>query len=393
MPFIPIPPIDFSALDIPKVTPTIEIRERLERRDNPDFQDATPDGRTNLLSRIRVGARAELNPRVRAEIRYQYAHDLAWTSARNFSREASDIDLAYVEIRDGETLTTVGRQKIAVGRQRLIGPLEWVNVPRSFDGVRVRHREYDAWAAQIGNGPGESRNQFLAGITRKDLVLGETSLFFKHDKVAAGTQDLATLAHTYNTTFGTTAVVVEGAAQAGRNFGRRHEAWALNARATQPLAAGVRGFIEASAASGGPSSGVSRTFDNLYPTNHPFYGLMDLQGWKNMNELALGIEYAPRPNLSMRVEYHGFGLRDARDAWYGAGGAPNRWSGGAFADPTGQSGRDVGRELDLEVTWHARPNTTVMAGLGVFTPGSFVRNVRGSADRQVWGFVQAQVRF
>jgi hypothetical protein len=393
MPIIPLPALDYAALDIPKLTPTFEIRERFERRDNPDFNAATADSRSHLLSRARLGVRAELSPDWRAEVRYQYAHELVWASARNFSRDASDIDLAYVEHRSGTTTTTIGRQKIAVGRQRLVGPLEWVNVPRSFDGIRVRHREYDAWTARIGNGPGESTNLALAAVSRRDPVWGETSLIYKHDQVPAGTIDIGTLSHSMAKNVQQFTFNFDGALQFGRNTGRRHEAWALHARASHPVAPRLRGFIEANAASGGSGPDVVNTFDNLYPTNHPFYGLMDLQGWRNMNELALGLEYAPRPELMVRLEWHGFGLRNARDAWYGASGAPNRWSGGLFADSSGQSGRDVGREVDLEVLWTANPRTAVAAGLGVFQPGRFVRNVAGASDRQVWGFVQVQYRF
>jgi hypothetical protein len=380
-------------MDLPRATPTLEVRDRFERRANPDFDDRTVDGRSDLFSRVRVGAKFDLALNWKAELQYQYSHDLVRGAARNYSTEASDANLAYIETRQRDWTVTVGRQKIAIGKQRLIGPLEWVNVPRSYDGVRLRNRNLDLWAARIGLGPVEPDNLVLAGATYKGSKLGETSLFAKHDKVSGRTIDIFSLDHLATKSIGGWNMEFEGVLQGGRNAGLRHEAWALHGRIARQVSKGVTGYVEANAASGGSNPSVSRTFDNLYPTNHPYYGLADLQGWRNMNELAVGLEIAPRKNLGLRLDWHTFSLRDPADAWYGASGAPNRWAGGVFRDPTGRSGRKVGSEIDLEVNWQANRMTGLQAGVGVFTPERFVRSVRGAGDRQVWAFVQMQYRY
>src|SRR5262249_3944731 len=152
--------------------------------------------------------------------------------------------------------------------------------------------------------------------------------------------DLTTLSHWYNRKCGEWTFDVEGAVQFGRNQGKDQRAWAVHAAVWHPLGPKTKGFLECNAASGGGNADTVFTFDNLYPTNHKFYGSMDLQSWRNMNELAAGVVHQFDPKTDAKAHWHSFTLRDAADAWYGAGGAPNKGAFGDFADPTGLSGRN-----------------------------------------------------
>ncbi|HEY0866961.1 MAG TPA: alginate export family protein [Fimbriimonas sp.] len=387
MPLFTLPPI---VLD--QIRPYVEIRERFERRENRDLNENTADNRSDLLSRFRVGATFSIAPSVTGELQYQYAHELIWTVPANASTDHSDVSLGYLRHQaDGETLT-LGRQKIALGSQRLIGPLEWSNVARSFDGVRFQTKNLDLWAAGVGVGFPRPRDARLAGAGYTSRY-GQTTLLAKWDRLAAGDQAIFTLDHLVSRNLREWNLEFEGALQAGDNAGRRQEAWALHARAGYRRIPNVTLYVEVNAASGGADEDVVRTFDNLYPTNHPFYGIMDLQGWKNMNEIALGVDYKPRADVTLKASWHKFTLRDSSDAWYGAGGGPNRFGANLFVDPTGRSGRDTGEEFDLEGVWNAAKSLTLSGGIAVFEPGAFVKNVSGSSDRQVWGFLQAQYRF
>lgn len=388
MPFFHLPPFDLQ-----KIKPTFEIRERYERRVDKDFDDATPDSRSDLFTRVRAGARFDLNSSVRAEIRYQFAQDLTWTDPLNFSTTNSDVDLAYIEAKHSGWMITVGRQKIALGQQRLIGPLEWSNYPRSFDAVRVRKGAFDAWISRIQLGPGEPDDLVLGAITRRDPRLGEASVIQKHDKSTGRVIDITTLDELVQKELDGFRLEFEGAAQFGHSAGRRQEAWALHARVGRTLSSDVQAFVEANSASGGGDADVSRTFDNLYPTNHPYYGLMDMQGWRNMNELVAGLDFSVTKSLGLRISGHLFSLRDVSDTWYAASGAANRFPGKVYQDPTGRSGRDVGRELDLEANWTVNKDSVLSAGLGLFNPGRFVERVRGSSDPQTWGYVSWSFRY
>lgn len=182
--------------------------------------------------------------------------------------------------------------------------------------------------------------------------------------------------------------------KAARRQGRTNRHGRIHLGVSKALGSGTRGFAELNAASGGGDADTVRTFDNLYPTNHNKYGISDLQGWRNMNELAVGVEFTPVKDAKLTASYRILRLADARDAWYGAGGAPNKRAGGVYVDPTGASGRNVGAEWNLDASYKLSSLWTVNGGLAVFTPGGFVKSVNGGhGDQQTWGYLQLSAKF
>ena len=149
---------------------------------------------------------------------------------------------------------------------------------------------------------------------------------------------------------------------------------------------------EVNAASGGSTSHVNRTFDNLYPTNHEVYGLADMTAWKNMEHIGFWLEHQPKTNLSIKAGYHYLWLRDPSDAWYNATSVVNKYSGGTFVDPSGTDGRFLGKEFDLVAGFQTKNWGTFSAGLALFQPGDFVRNVSGHADQQTFGYLQYTIK-
>ena len=62
-------------------------------------------------------------------------------------------------------------------------------------------------------------------------------------------------------------------------------------------------------------------------------------------------------------------------------------------DPTGAAGRDLGYEFDAESTWIVSPKATISAGIGVYAPGTFVRNLTGERRTQMFGYLQYLLKF
>jgi len=85
-------------------------------------------------------------------------------------------------------------------------------------------------------------------------------------------------------------------------------------------------------------------------------------------------------------------LDEARDAWYGAGGAPNLTAEGTpFIDVTGASGRSVGKEIDFSLNCAVSDRVKLLAGYSRFFPGDFVEAVNGGAgSSSEWFFLQSQ---
>lgn len=376
----------------PQVKFEAEARLRFERRLDRDFNEVRSDNRSDFLQRYRVGLRWTGDGPWSGVLQYQFAHNQAWTRQRNGSDESGDISLANFQWKqDGQTIT-VGRQRIILGSERLIGALEWVNTGRGFDAARYQNADWDIFAGRVGLQhplPGAAR----VGAASYRSQWGQSSLIYKHDKSAAGSINIWTLAHAYRRMYGEIEFDFEGAYQFGNNLGRTHQAWAYHLQVAKNLDANNHLQLEWNAASGGPSTGTSRTFDNLYPTNHKFYGVMDLFAWRNMNQAQLTYTHKPRKDLDIKARLSTAWLQDARDAWYQANGRPNAGPAGAFRDPAGLSGRNLGWEFDLEANWRRNPRESVSAGLGVFNPGGFVKKLAADDRAQVFFFVQYGIRF
>ncbi|MEQ1822176.1 MAG: alginate export family protein [Fimbriimonadaceae bacterium] len=399
-------PVHFQDIKV-NVKPYFDWRLRYERRLNRDFltnpsgtgtggsaPGSTDDDRTDLINRMRAGVEWNYGKEWSGEIQYQLASDSIRTSFSQTSDDFSDVNLAFAKYRHNNMSLTVGRQKINVGSERLLGTLEWSTAGRAYDGIRLQTGSWDAFAFKVGVALPKSNRTRVAGTTYKSSS-GLTQVYFKHDG-ANGTPDtdVWTLAHAWQKKFDKFTPEAEVAVQSGNSAGRSLRSWALHGSLSYQQSSKTRFFVELNAASGGGNADTSYTFDNLLPTNHKFYGSMDMQSWRNMEEVAFGVEHQFDPKFGAKLHWHKFGLRDASDGWYGAGGGINRGALGAFIDPTGASGKDVGSEIDFELSYKLNPRTSFAGGFGIFTPGNFIKARNGGvADKQTWMYLMGQIRF
>lgn len=374
-------------------TPTLEIRERYERRIERDFDAAVQDNRSNLLSRARIGISWTYGEATKGELRYQYAHDMLWRNQGNKSTEMSNIDLAYVEHKMGGSTLKIGRQRLPIGHGRLIEDSTWSNSGKSFDIARVTQGNISAFVGKVGVNSTSQRKVTLGGLTYKHPKAGLTFYSYKHDGATAGKTDIHTLDQDWDGQFGPVKANIEAAYQFGKNNGKDHRAWAYHGTFTGKTYGQYTPVIEVGAASGGNSATESTTFDNLWGAGHDKYGLLDMTGWKNMNKLAVGTEIALAKGWKSKVQWGSYSLRDKHDGWYNTGGSLNTHAGAPIRDVTGASGRYLGQELGFAITGSTSKNVTVSFGAGVFLPGSFIKKATGGGDRQHWGYTSIQYKF
>src|SRR5437667_11294105 len=69
-----------------------------------------------------------------------------------------------------------------------------------------------------------------------------------------------------------------------------------------------------------PFDGKHETFENLFPTNHKFYGYMDFISLQNIHDARGILQLKPHSQLSLAVEGHGFWLANTHDSFYSASG-------------------------------------------------------------------------
>src|SRR5205085_748066 len=110
-----------------------------------------------------------------------------------------------------------------------------------------------------------------------------------------------------------------GLAAAPRSQEQRAYAIILNGGYTFADAWGTpRVALEYAHASGdsNPADNKHETFENLFPTNHKFYGYMDFVSLQNIHDLRAIYSLKPHRQVSVSLEGHAFWLADTSDSFY-----------------------------------------------------------------------------
>ena len=303
------------------------------------------------------------------------------------------MSLGYVRYEPKNWWAELGRQKIVIGQERLVGPAEWTTLARSFDAALFGSGQWDIWAAKLGVANVKPETAKIATMTHTDAHWGQGSVIYKHDLAPKGSIDIYTFDYVAEHRLGWGTADGEGALQVGQDIGKTQQAWAYHLRYKVPILPKTTLSAEFNAASGGSTSDTNRTFDNLYPSNHDQYGLADLTAWRNMNDLAFVAQNQSLRDLTFKAEYHIQSLRDPSDGWYNAAGGVNPRVGGTFVDATGSSGRGLGDEFDLIATYKMKKWGTFQGGIGFFDPGDFVKNLSGHGSQQIYGYLQYQIKY
>lgn len=394
----------------PRIALGGQLRLRPEYRNRLRGAADDADGFVGQRARASVAVDAS---RVRALVEVQDAR--TWGAEASTVSNDGNVDLhqAYIALPDlgwhGLSLT-VGRQELSYGDQRLIGALDWATTARSFDGGVVRYAgkagSADLLAALVNDRRTAARGsgdlvlsglyaRFLRGRVGRELDAYVLNLSDGARIVGeAGGQDTLRV-----TTLGLRAryarptgveVSGEGAYQAGHRGPDGHSAHAFTATAGYVFGSRFHPTLrlgwDRASGDGDPRDGRSREFNNLFPTNHIYYGYADLLGWRNMDDVRGSFVLAPREGHQLSLDVHALRLTEARGAWKDAGGEV------LGRDPSGQSGRHVGDELDLLYRFPLRKDLIVLLGYSAFFPGAFADRVRG-AGTQSFGYAQVLFKF
>lgn len=137
-----------------------------------------------------------------------------------------------------------------------------------------------------------------------------------------------------------------------------------------------------------PDDGVHETFDGIFgAVDLYYYGSMNVLPWMNLEDYQVTFSVKPWKSLTLRLDHHLYRLAESEDAWYWSSGKPAR------QDPTGDSGSDLGQELNLVAQWQANKNLQLFTGYGHLFTGDFIRNTPGSDRDADWFFFQGTYRF
>jgi hypothetical protein len=398
-------------------------RLRFEYRDNNfDFNDSL-DSLTDdawLLQRARIGIKVKPTSWLTFYAQGQDTREFFADRPNIIGQlgaegdDSFDLRQGYIEIGDPKKFSfKLGRQVLSYGDERLVGGLEWVNQARVFDAAKLQYTA-DKWSVSaftssvVSAVDGEfnksdwidsdaTRDQFFSGVyfstTWLDVQTTDVYAFHLSENSATGDTNFATLGTRVKADpkkLGGFDYELEAALQFGDVKGKDLSAFAAHAGAGYVWQNDwkPRVFFEYNYATGdaNPADGETETFQNLFPTNHKFYGYMDVFSWQNMHNPAISFSCQPHKTVTARLDYHMFWLDETADAWYRANGVTQVRKPDAAADSY------VGSEIDLTLTYKPMKQLSFIAGYSYFFTGDYLSQSGANDDAQ-FAYVGAQLDF
>ncbi len=398
-----------------------EFRFRMEAETNKAFGATEPAQDTFTLYRYMLHADLKYRQSFRVFVQGVAAFDEDRDLARRgIDENRWDLQQLFFDLRIlGEDLPLTlraGRQELQYGAQRWVSPLDWANVRRRFDGVKLFAKgqtwDVDLWwmkPVDIGQVQRKQRDRnnedidfYGAYVTYKGIPNHGIDLYFFHlDDTGknrpnangrVGDRSIHTLGSRFWGKKNGFDYEAEAAHQWGHWAGDTVNAWSatldggytFSQHAWNPrlgfgfdYATGDRDAFDRSV----------NTFDQLFPFSHSFLGYMDAVARQNI--IATNVNLTAWPiakKVKARAAFHSFWLASKDDALYNAPGAPTR------RDVTGSSGRHVGNELDLTMVWKLAPHASMLFGYSHFWDGDVITNTGVSEDADLF-YVQYAFKF
>jgi hypothetical protein len=377
-----------------------QVRYRFEYFDDFNFGAGPGDDDGHHLLRILAHADLHLGDNFRIFVQGKSALiDDREGGPRPTDADEADIQQAFAEgfFRFDNNRNSImirgGRQEMAYGAERLIGYSDWTNVRRTFDGVRGslavgRHTLDLFWVRPVIIDK-ESLNETdddtdFAGIyyvvnlprlieegDRTKLDLYVLWLGTDGEGVAALDSDTFTVgAH-----FFTNPVPWDLDMEADYQFGEFGDgdisAWSFAIEGGYSMVRQTwqpRVFLGFDIASGDddPTDGDRETFNQLFPSGHPYFGYIDAIGRQNIIDVHPGLIINVSRTVNLRFEQHLFWRESDRDAVYNAAGVPIVTGGSSAAF--------IGSEFDFLFSWQLDRHWQVYAGYSHFWAGDFIED-------------------
>jgi Alginate export len=391
----------------PGVTIGGSLRTRNEYKYDFKFNKSTPGNTDNyFLSQVRVNLKWDICSDTTFYVEGQDSaiqgdNFVDQDAKPNIYSDNFDLHQAYIEQAFKEHFVSykIGRQKLKYGDERIVGPLEWVNTARVFDAAKItlgdlNKRSADIFASRVVAVDPNNFNDWSLSSNRYSNSDFHGVYYSDKSLLENVTADLYYLLRHENdandqvNTFGTR-IAKKAAAwdsdgelvyQTGDFSGLDHRAFAAHIGSGLIIeqANKLRLGIAYNYASGddNPNDSKHETFDNLFPTNHAYYGYMDFFSLQNVHNLENTISFTPIENLDLRLAWQNFWLAEEdTDAWYNAG-------LGTIRTPTGTDNNSyVGSEIDVTASYPIWKNKLAfLIGYSHFFVSDYVKDAGDNND-------------
>lgn len=429
----------------------LEERVRFEGRDNNrDFDASLNDDNDDswVLNRFRLGLAVKPVSWLKV---YGQTQDIREADSDRANipgirgaegDDAFDLRQAYAAIGDTKQfplLFTGGRQSISYGDSRLVADSRWNNLGRTFDALRLRFEEPSFWIEGFAMRPvqikrhefndSDSADNFFGVYASTTAIPWQTTDFYvfyrnKTDEqpdldptnkinpqgtwngpaarfVAVGTRIASSPDKLKGWDYNLEAVYENGDVYRTNLDSPRSD---LSAFATH-VSGGYtleqakwkpRFGLSYDFASGddNPTDAHSYSFQNLFPSNHDRFGLMDEFGWRNLHDLRAELKIKPTQKLSFELRYHAFWLADTADFWYRS----NGYSTLRTKTPDGRDVRTIGadnfagQETDAVISYDLTKNVKFQTGYAHFFAGQYLVDTGPHSDAD-FGFIMTTLTF
>lgn len=348
------------------------------------------------LTRVRGGLEIRPTHWLTGYAQFHDVHALAlplkFTAAS--MRDSFDLRQAYLNFHVKPVSIFAGRQELKFGDERLVGIQDWTNISRTFDGFDARIGDknrvdlftasavviyptsFDKHAGGLTfHGAYGSINTWVPRTTIEPYVFIRALPLVTSQQGIAGTKTETTPGiRIAGNTPGGFDYVAEGALQRGSYSNDSIHAGAGYFKAgytAAPIPWSPRLQGEYDYASGNAHRDPLRigTFDQLYPSNHDVFGLVDLFGWQNIKEVRARLNLKPSQRLTVMIEQDFLRATTTKDGIYnGAAVQFLKPPAGGFLT------NDIGRGFNASMRYAFHDYLLLQAGVGHFSPGELMRD-------------------
>ncbi|MDB6064039.1 MAG: hypothetical protein JWR26_247 [Pedosphaera sp.] len=389
-----------------------QVRDRYEYFENFQFGSAAQNGNGYNLLRVMGNADFHFGPNFRVFIQGISATEQGRIGGPRASDEDEfDLHQGFAELdlplaKDVSLGVRAGRQIIIFGAQRLIGVSDFTNVRRTYDGVRgtltTPGNTLDGFYARpVAILPYEFdndvHNTYITGVydtwsipgalakakTKLDMYL----FYVNRNAITYNQTTSGENRYTFGTRLYATPKPFDYDLEMDYQVGRFHEqathSFSVAAIGGYTLESALfkpRVFLGSDIASGGRTNHIGDTFDQLFPSGHDQFGIIDALGRQNIIDIHPGVTLTLLENrpgvqqLTMLTQYRQFWRESNEDASYTSSATILRPSS---ARSTSSS---IGGEVDVQLNWQINRNFSAYMGYCHFFHGSFIAETGPNPD-------------
>jgi transposase len=382
----------FGKDDSGKWTVDGEVRGRTE--DQTAINYIPGQNQTYELTRTRGGVEFRPYPWLTTYMQFHDNHALALplTYTASNMRDSFDLRQGFAELKWKPLKFFAGRQELKFGDERVIGISDWANNSRTWDGFDLRVGErnrVDVFSTSVvvvhptsldKHGAGLTfhgvEGHITSGLPRTTIepfvllralprVLSQQSVYGTETEVTMGTYAASQLPLGFD--FSTTGTLQRGSYS---NDSIHAGSGILKAGYTAKwLRSSPRLQGEYDYATGNPHRNALRigTNDQIYPSNHNAFGLVDLFGFENIKQVRGNLDIKPAGNLSLQLQAGSLHVATVRDGVYsGSAGTTVKAPAAGFVSD------DIGTEFDASAKYVYRRYLVANLGVGHLFPGELM---------------------